>query len=502
VAQGITTCIGGNCGLSPAPLAAHYTSCNWWDWNWWEKVAPTKYYQEILGDIDDVRKASMEVDGVDIDWKSLAEFLERVENSRPAVNLGVLVGHGTIRTAVMGRDWRRGASAEEIRLMKWYAARAMEEGALGISNGLDYAPNNYSCSNESYEVIAEAVKKGGWFASHWRRRDLRPPTGKPVLADGLREAIDIAEKAGARLQVSHLSAAYSVWPAPTERLSALIAEETLAMIDEAASQGIEISFDCIPSDGGGFYGKYMASMLTPWLKVSGSLEQLAINLRRPEVQDDIREYITSGKWFYLNPVTNPGWAHSVRIIESDCAEYVGRTLHEISLEQNSSALDTLMHLITRDPRIRSASSGSSYLTKRIFFSHPKAMPGVDAITCDLGWEVRVPPYLLPDPGAFGGMATFIRKYGQTTLGIEETVHKMTGLPASVAGLSDRGVLAPGYKADVVVFSPEEVSETGDYVEPRRYPRGFEWVFVNGEAVVSESTLTGCRPGHVLRRACT
>jgi len=501
LAQGITTAVTGQCGFSPAPLNRHYTAC-FWEWNWWDRVEPRKYYQEPVADLDKVKKAAAEVDGLNINWSSFGEWLSRVNEAKPGLNIVPLVGHGTIRSAVMGSDYRRHAKPEEIALMKKYVEEAMDEGAFGISNGMDYAPNAYCSAEESYQVIGAATKKGGFFSTHWRRTGLRQGFGNPGLVQGIKEAIDIAKKTAAKLEIAHLSPGYLVSPTPTPRLSACAAEETLAVLEQAIKDGVDLAFDVIPNHltGGVLHTRYIAAVLTPWLKEAGSLEQFGQNLKSQDLRAEIKDYIMSGKWYSLNPVLQPGWMHSIRVGETAASQFRGKSIAEIARETNHDPLDALMDVISADPySTRAEPSEGSDETKRIFFRHPLAMVGIDTFLFDDTAETRVPPYYLPNPNTFGGMARFIRLYAVGLLGLEEGIRRVTGLPAQRLGLTDRGVIARGKKADLVIFRPEAVKETSTGEEPRQYPLGFSWVFVNGKAALENGKLTLSESGRVLTR---
>lgn len=501
VAQGITTAVGGQCGFSPAPLKEHYTSC-FWEWDWWDRVNPSKYYQEVVGDLDKVRTAAKESAGLDFNWSTFAQWLGRVEQAKPGINLVPLVGHSTVRSAVMGADYRRAATPAEIADMKRYVEQAMDEGAAGISNGMDYAPNAFSTPEESYEVVGAAVKKGGFFSSHWRRTGLRQGFGNPGLIQGLKEAVDIARKTGAKTEIAHLSPGYLIAPGPTPKLAACAAEETLALLDEAMKSGVDLAFDVIPNhtSGGVIHARHIAAALTPWLHEAGSLEQLGRNLAAPDLRQEIRDYILSGKWFGLNPVLQPGWAGGIVVGRTSVPEFAAKSVAEIARASGRHPLDALMDVVSRDPfATRAEPAEGSDEVKRIFYRHPSAMVGIDTFLVDHTAGSKIPPYYLPNPNSFGGMARFIRLYAVGLLGLEEGVRRLTGLPAQRLGLSDRGVIAEGKKADLVVFRPEKVTDRGTSDEPRQYPEGFSWVFVNGEAAMADGGLTLSGSGKVLSR---
>ncbi len=498
--QGITTAVTGQCGFSPAPLNKHWTSC-FWEWNFWDKVEPRKYYQEAVGDLARFRKYAREVDGLEVDWSDFGEWLNRVEKAGPGINIVPLVGHGTVRTAVMGWDYRRHATDSEVCSMKRYVEEAMDQGAAGISNGIDYAPNYFASPEESYQVIGAAAKRGGIFSSHWRRTGLREGFGDPGLADGLREAIDIARKTGARTEIAHLAPGWLTNPPPTGKIAVSIAEETLAILDEALKDGVDLAFDVIPNHltGGVIYTKYLAASLGPWLKEAGSLEQLSENLRAIDLREEIRNFIISGQWFRLNPLIQPNWAKSLRIGSCSIEDYIGKTLAEIAAGSNKHPLDALMDIITQDPYTTTRMArGDKDETKEVFFKHPLAMVAVDTFVVDTTAKTKVPPYILPNPNSFGAMARFIRIYANGLLGLEEGIRRITGLPASRLGLTDRGKIAEGMKADLVVFNPNEVTEKSTDEEPRQYPDGFSYVFVNGETAMKEGKLTLSSTGKILR----
>lgn len=502
VSQGITTAVTGQCGFSPAPLKDHYTAC-FWEWNWWDRVNPRKYYQEVVADLASVRDPAKEADGFDINWSTFGEWLERVEAKGPGLNLVPLVGHSTVRSAVMGADYRRQARPDEVTLMKAYVEQAMDDGAFGISNGMDYAPNAYASSEESFEVIGAAVRKGGFFSTHWRRTGLRQGFGNPGLINGIREAIEIAKKTGAKTEIAHLSPGFLIQPSPTPRLLACAAEETLELLDDARKDGVDLAFDVIPNHqtGGVLHARYIAAVLAPWLREAGSLERFGENLKSPDLRDEIREYIMSGKWYNLNPILQVGWANAITIGATTVQEYRGRSVAEIARDRRQEPIDALFEIICNDPwATRAEPRDSSDEVKRIFFRHPSAMVGIDTFLFDETAEVRVPPYYLPNPNTFGGMARFVRVYALGFLGLEEGVRRISSLPAERLGLKDRGVLAEKKKADIVVFDPSSVKEMCTSEEPRQYATGFSWVLVNGVPAVQNGKLALSGSGRVLRRS--
>ena len=501
IGQGITTTVCGQCGFSPAPLNKHY-AVTWWEFNWWDMVEKRKYDREVVGDLGKARKAAKEVAGLDMNWSTFGEWLGRLDSDGIGLNIAPLVGHSTIRAAVMGTDYRRHATKDEIDAMKRYVEEAMDSGAQGISDGMDYAPNSYCAPEESVEVIGVAAKKGGLFSTHWRRTGLREGFGNPGLIQGLKEAIEIARKTGAKFEVAHLGSGYQILPSSTPKLTALAAEETLAVIDDAVKSGVDLTFDVIPnSQGGGVgYSKYLASPLSPWLKEAGSMEKFADNLRAPDLRNEIRQFIMSGKWYSLNPIVQPGWANAILISKSKADGIAGKTLAEVAAKRGEHALDTLMDIIMEDPWTTTGLRKGDEATKQMFLKHQRAMVAIDTFVVDETYEGKNPPYPLPSHNTFGGMARYLSLYAvPEVLGLEEGVRRLTGFPAERLGLSDRGTIAVGKKADIVVFKPEAVKDVTTDDEPRRYPEGFSWVFVNGVAAMENGKLKLTRSGRALRR---
>lgn len=499
-AQGVTSVVGGNCGFTCAPLTDYYTAC-FWEWNWWNDINPRKYYPEPVADLEPVKKAMLKHEGVELNWRTFGEFLEVLDQKDPAINVIPLAGHSTIRTAVMGHDYRRPCTDEELTRMLGWVQEAMEAGAFGLSNGLDYAPGAYASEEENVAVVRAAAERGGMFATHWRRTGLREGMGSPVLIKGLKEAIDIAREAEVDLlQVSHLLPGYTVFPEIPEQMREASAHHTLNVLDEAIASGLNVYWDVIPNTGGGVLSmKYVAALLSPWLGEAGNLEQFSRNLRAPDVRDEITRYIEAGKWYSLNPLTSPGWAAGLIISHHTDEGVRGKSVAQVARERGRDDLTTLFDLLVADPYTRAHPPEGSETPHRIFFEHQRTMVALDTFAMDTTYDVTVPPYFLPHPNTFGGMPRYFERLGIPLLGLEEAVHRVTGLPAEVLNLTDRGLIAPGQRADVAVFSPDEFDERATHEEPRQYAGGMDHLVINGTLSIADGKLLGNRSGEVLRR---
>jgi N-acyl-D-amino-acid deacylase len=368
-------------------------------------------------------------------------FLDRLAASPAAINAAAMVGHGAVRRAVMG-DTRRPASAAELRAMRARVARALEEGALGLSSGLEYDPGYHATAGELAALAAEAAAAGGVYATHVRDE------GDAVL-DALREAMDVGRASGAAVHVSHL------------KLEAAARGRAAAALEVLRTPGVDASADWYP--------------YSFWVTTTASLAPA----RRP------------GSRAHWSRVIADAGGPARLTITSFAADrtYEGRTVADVAGERGTAAEDVLLELerrghagiaaqamdegdleaLVRDPLVMIASDGG------IRIAHPR--------------------------GA-GAFPRVLRRYvrERRVLTLEEAIHKMTGMPARRFGLADRGRLAPGLAADVVVFDPETVADRATAMEPHLAPVGIRHVFVNGVAVLTDGRPTGARPGRALRRS--
>jgi N-acyl-D-amino-acid deacylase len=366
-------------------------------------------------------------------------FLDRLAASPAAINVAAMVGHGAVRRAVMG-DARRPASAEEVRAMRARVARAFAEGAIGLSSGLEYDPGYHAAAGELSALAAEAAAAGGVYATHLRDE------GDAVL-DALAEAMDVGRAAGAAVHVSHL------------KLGATARGRAAAALQALRTPGVDATADWYP--------------YTFWVTTTASLAPP----RR------------AGSRAHWSRVIGDAGGPARLTITSFAADrsYEGRTVADVAAERGASAEDVLLDLerrghaglaaqameerdletIVRDPRVMVASDGG------IRIAHPRGA------------------------GAFPRvLRRYVRERGLLTL--EAAIHKMTGMPARRFGLSDRGRIAPGLAADLVVFDADTVADRATAMEPQRAPAGIHHVFVNGVAVVSDGRPTAARPGRPLR----
>jgi N-acyl-D-amino-acid deacylase len=453
IRQGVTTDVIGNCGTSPAPLG--------------EEAYPI------------IRSRMQQQYQLDVTWRTLAGYLERLAATGTAVNVVPVVGHGTIRSAVMGYAQRQ-ATSEELERMKGLVAEAMAEGAFGLSTGLVYAPGSYASMEEIVELARVVARAGGLYCTHIRNESDR-------VLEAAQEAIAIGERAGLPVQISHLkTAGRANW----EKTPAL-----LDLLDDANARGLDVTGDAYPYTAG---ATSLGALLPAWVH-EGGLANLLPRLSDPSMRVRIRQDIERGVEGWWNPARAAGW-EGIQISRAPRHRaYQGLRLSQVAALQQQDPLEALLDLLL-------AEEGNAGVVLfmmdetpvQTILRHPRVMIGTDAgATAPYGVLGQGHPH----PRAYGTfprvLGTYVREIG--LLSLEEAVHRMTGLAAWRLGLSDRGLIRPGYKADLVIFDAERVADLATYDSPQAYPNGIQWVVVNGQVVLDRDERLPVLPGRVLQR---
>jgi len=459
VRQGVTTEVVGNCGGSAAPLKG---------------LA-----------IDQEAKRY----GVKADWKRFSKYFERLEDG-VAVNVASLAGHGTIRQCVMGMEDRAPTSIE-LEEMKILVDEAMSDGTFGLSSGLVYPPGRYADTFELVKLCRVVAKFGGLYASHIRGE-------RETIIEALKEAIEIGERSGVAVQISHHPAKIGAWGKSVD---------TLAMMDEASNRGVDVTCDMHPYIGG---STSLSALLPPWAQAGGSTK-IVERLKVPEEREKIRVDMLEEK------IPGPGPCGLVKrgmwekiLISSYPEEWpIGRSLGEIAVERGTDPFTVYFDLLVGSGAVGSV-VGFYYNEEDIrkVLKHSKSMIGSD------GYALA--PYGIlgggrNHPRSYGTFPMVLRKYvrglsrselvydeASKVVSLEEAVMKMTSMPAKKLKLVNRGLIKVGYWADVVVFDPETVADTASYLDPYKYPLGIGHVLVNGVPVIRDGEHTGSLPGKVLR----
>ncbi|MGA2533361.1 MAG: D-aminoacylase [Candidatus Aminicenantales bacterium] len=416
--------------------------------------------------------------GVTPSWTTLSGYWKEFERTRSAVNLGTFVGAGGIRNLVIGKENRR-ARPEELETMKAAVARAMEEGALGLSTALIYVPDRYASTEEIIALARVAASYGGSYITHQRDEGNDHSGGIDASLD---EVFRIAREAAIPAEIYHLKTSgkenWGRMPAVLKRL------------EEARVQGLDVSADQYPwtaSSNG------LVDSLPSWLQ-EGSLEQLLARLRDPAMRTRARrEFLAE----------NPDWPEGASrilitsVLNLELKKYEGRTIAQIARDEAKDPLDAIMDILLADrANTMRVTFGMSEEDVQAALKHPLVSMCTDSETSA---EDGIFSQEKSHPRGWATTARILGHYVREVklLRLEEAIRKMTSLPASRMRLRDRGLLRPGMAADIVAFDPDTVQERSTYADPNHYSQGFAYVAVNGELVVDGGKITNARPGRPL-----
>ena len=428
-------------------------------------------------------KASWDHYGITQDFTTLAGYFERLETrSKPALNLGSFVGAGGVRDYVIGRE-NRPATADDLAAMEKLVAQAMEEGALGLSTSLQYVPDRFATTEEIVALARVARKHGGIYITHQRSESGR-------IFESLDEVVRIAKEADIPAEVWHLKTAYKAnWGKMPE---------VLRRIEAARAVGLDITANQYPytraSNG-------LDACLPLWVREGGT-DAMLKRLADPALRERIRrEMETPNPDGWENQWYGSGGSDGVMlssVLNKDLKKFEGRTFTEIGAALGKDPRDAVMDLVVAD-------RGESHVIISIMdeadvrtaLAHPLV-----SIDTDSGARAEDGPLSQSKshPRGWGTFPRILGKYvrDEKLLTLEEAIRKMTSRAAARVGLRDRGVLRPGFFADITVFDPATIRDVATFEDPNRYSVGVRHVFVNGEPVVAHGKVTDARPGRPLR----
>jgi len=410
---GVTTCVVGNCGFGAAPHAAAMV------------MAKTLHPKLDLPE-----------------WQGYAGYMRRLEEQPPGVNIGVLVGHGTVRLDAMRNDARAPGGAE-MAAMKAAVAEGLAAGALGLSSGLVYDPGRFAATEELVELCALMRGTGALYATHMRDES-------SGLLDSVREAIAIGEHAGVPVQISHHKVSgRSAWGKVSE---------SLKLIEAAQAKGLDVHADQYPYTA----GSTILSAVYRDGKLRGAIGDL-----------------TGEDVVIASTESHPQWE--------------GRSLAQLGAQMGCSAEQAAERVLAADRGVTAVLHAMNEDDVRTVMRHPSTMIGSDGIPTIEG---------RPHPRLYGTFARVLGHYArdEKLFSMEEAVYRMTGFAAAKFGLKDRGLVRAGAFADLVLFDPVRIIDRGTFEDPKRLPEGIRAVFVNGKKAVDKGAVTGMRTGRVLRRS--
>jgi N-acyl-D-amino-acid deacylase len=406
----------------------------------------------------------------------VAAFLASVAAARPAINVGAFIGHGPVRTAAMGLV-NRPATAAELEKMRSLVRAGMEAGAFGLSTGLFYVPGTYAPLEEVIELAREAGRYGGVHQSHMRDETAR-------ILDSVRDTIAIGERGGLPTQITH----HKIVGKTNWGLSV----QTLALVDEARARGVDVTIDLYPYTASST--SIEGGLLPPWVR-EGGRGPLLERLRDPDLgakaRADIRRSLEQDR----------GSGDPDNVVLASCpwdptlaGKGLGRILRDRGQAATiAAAADLVVEIVQRGGCAAVYHVIGEEDLVRIL-RHPASMVASDAIPGEPEFGRDV-----PHPRAYGTFTRVLGRYvrDERVLTLEDAVRKMTAFPAARMRLVDRGVVRPGMKADLAVFSPERVRDPATFDRPHQYAEGVEHVVVNGALVLDAGRTTDARPGRAL-----
>lgn len=447
--QGVTTEITGQDGFSWGPLGGP--------------------------EIELTRKTFFEQYGEELKWIRIGDFLDDFSKRKFSVNIATMIGLGTIREFVIGLDDRK-ATSDEIYKMQLEVIRAIEEGAIGISTGLEYTPGSFSSTEELIELCKIAPEKFRIYASHIRNED-------NFVIEAIDEAIEIALKSNSRLQISHLKVSgKSNWNK---------VEQVIEKIDKAINSGLDLHADRYTYVA---YHTNLSSLFPLWAR-DGGTEKFLERLKDKNLEKKIREYVEL-KVSNLDGDWNGVLISSVG--KDEFKHYQGKTIQQLSNDFGMDGYDTSVKVILdNENQVMMMGFGMEEKSTEKILAHPNVM-----ISSDAGSHAPYPPMNreIAHPRAYGTFPRAIAKYvrERKICSLEEMIKKMTSMPADKLGIKFRGKIKKGYFADIVIFDFDKIQDKATFTEPHQYPDGIPYVIVNGEMVIANSAHTGAMPGKVIR----
>ena len=443
--QGVTTDVGGNCGGSPFPCS---------DAEFAARKQELRYGYPF--------------------WQHVDGFYAALEKNRIGINYASFTGQGDLRSIVVG-DHAVEATPAQIKQMQDLLAKQLEMGSIGMSSGLEYTPGSYASTDELVALCTVVAQYNGLFAIHMRNED-------DFVEEAVEEAIDIARRSGVRLQISHLKAQNAAnWHK---------APHLLQMVDEAAASGINVAFDRYP------YTAFSTglSSFVPIEEREGSKAEVIARLKDPQKGKEIARYGASR-------IEQLGGPQNVVITsgqQPDNHKYIGKNLSECAQMAAMEVQEFVHHLlIYENMEVNIIGFAMAEENLRLLYAHRLGMPASDGSVYSPQGPLS---NSMPHPRSYGTFPRFLGTYvrEQKVVDLQTAIYKMCAFPASRLGLKERGLLIPGYRADVVVFDPATVCELSTYAKPHQFNKGIEHVFVNGVWTLKQGRYTGALAGSVLR----
>lgn len=458
ILQGVTTEIMGE-AWTPGPVGGH--------------IAQALRHTPFAARMEDWFERAQE-------WRRFGDWLRALADEGVSPNIGSFIGGGTVREYVKGMAM--GAFDEgELAQVREVTEAAMRDGAFGVAFALIYPPDTFVSTDELVEICRVVSAFGGLYITHVRSES-------DHLEEAIGEAIGIGRRAALPVEIYHLKASgQRNWPKMRRVMRA---------IDEARAAGLDVTADMYPYVAS---GTGLTSVLPPWVSADGRLYE---NLADPEIRARVRAEVLrpSGEWESHADLAGPQAVVPIGFERPEHQPYAGRPLTEIAAERGQEWVDTVLDLLVAErQRIGTMYFVMSEDNLVSQLRQPWMKISTDAGGMDPAWATGAGPV---HPRAYGTYPRVLGKYvrEEGVLTLEDAVRKMSGAVAARLGLHDRGILQPGYRADVVLLDPATVTDNATFGDPHRLASGIRDVWVNGERVVRGGRHTGAKPGELLRGA--
>jgi len=418
----------------------------------------------------------------------IPQFFKTLESQGISVNYGTYYSATQARVKVMG-DGAGSPTAEQLDAMGREVKLAMEAGAFGISSALIYPPSSFQSTSDLITLAKVAAECDGFYATHMRDESEN-------LIQAIEEAVEIGEKGGVKVEIFHLKAAYAPgW--------GTLMPQAVATINAARARGIDVAADVYPYTAGGTGLEIVAPS---WVWADG-LEKGIARLRDPKIRERMKKEVAEGSMpGWSNLVHASGGFGNVRLANSfskKYAPYHGKSLAEIGATLNREPADVAWDIVLEGLPNRSVALYFMMSEQDIetALMQPWVSIGSDAAASEKLGEIDA--LGLPHPRAYGTFPRIIAEYvkRRPVLSLEDAVRKMTSWPAQRMGLSDRGLIREGMRADIVIFDLDKLDDVASWDAPTALPKGIGTVIVNGKVTIAEGKHTGTKAGQVLRHEC-
>lgn len=403
---------------------------------------------------------------------NLPLFFQRIDSAQPAINIATLIGHNSVRSAVMGKDNRQPTAEEQIK-METMVEQLMQEGAIGLSTGLIYVPGTYAKTEEVIGLAKAAAKYNGVYASHIRNEE-------SSVSEAIEEALNVGRQANIPVEISHFKVGgKSNWGR---------SKETIAQIEKARLQGVEVTIDQYPYTAS---STNLGVRLPNWA-VAGTPDSVNARIRNPQ----LRKQIIKEMLEEIHRYKFKNYSFAVVANYSADSTYNGKNISDINKimgrkAKASQEAETILDMIEKGGAQMIYHTMNEVDVKYIL-QYPYNMAGADAGIPIIGKS-------MPHPRAYGTNARILGKYvrEEKVITLEEAIRRMTSLAAQKFQLKDRGLVKEGMMADIVVFNDNEIADKATFEQPHQYSVGMKYVIVNGQLEIENGVIKDTRAGRVL-----